>query len=453
MVRLCRDETAEELTRALREYFCQYGTLEEIATDGASVYVSSHTQRFLDTWGVRHRVSSAHNPHSNLRAETAVKSMKRLVTRNTGPDGTLHTDNFAMALLQYRNTPDRDTHRSPAQVLYARQLRDAVPCNPRDLQLRKEWILTQQARESALAKRHQLRGDDLNRQAHPLRPLHTGTVVQVQNQTGSHANKWDKSGTVVEVLTHDAYMVKMDGSGRVTKRNRKYLRPIIPYADVMASPGVSWPQLPPSDPQNTGGTTGSTGHRLTRSQALQDTSDPQNTGGTTGSTGHRSTRSQGLQDTNNTPINNVYNNHSNSSNSGTSGERARPVPAERAQHVLQQDPLHSGDALRAREDQQRPTSAMPDLSPTDAGPVPAADDFYLPQQQRSSPSANENSPTAAPPTAPQPGPQPNPEPTLRRGSRVRFAPEPFGPFGDPSHPYWQAHHARPRIPTPRGEGR
>ena len=184
MVRLCRDETAEELTRALREYFCEYGTPQEIATDGASVYVSSHTQKFLDTWGVRHRVSSAHNPHSNLRAETAVKSMKRLVTQNTGPNGTLHTDNFAMALLQYRNTPDRDTHRSPAQVLYARQLRDAVPCNPGDLKLRKEWILTQQARESALAKRHQVRGDDLNRQAHPLRPLQLSTVVQVQNQTG-----------------------------------------------------------------------------------------------------------------------------------------------------------------------------------------------------------------------------------------------------------------------------
>merc|ERR1712059_230960 len=69
VIRLCKDETAEELTRALREFFCTYGTPEEIATDGASVYVSSHTQRFLSSWGVRHRISSAYNPHSALRAK------------------------------------------------------------------------------------------------------------------------------------------------------------------------------------------------------------------------------------------------------------------------------------------------------------------------------------------------------------------------------------------------
>ena len=44
VIRLCRDGTAEELTKALREFFCQYGTPEELATDGAPIYVSSHTK-------------------------------------------------------------------------------------------------------------------------------------------------------------------------------------------------------------------------------------------------------------------------------------------------------------------------------------------------------------------------------------------------------------------------
>ena len=54
VVRRCKDETAAELVTALREYFCVYGTPEEIATDGASVYKSATTQRFLQTWSVRH---------------------------------------------------------------------------------------------------------------------------------------------------------------------------------------------------------------------------------------------------------------------------------------------------------------------------------------------------------------------------------------------------------------
>ena len=156
---MCRDETAQDLTNALREFFCTYGTPEEIATDGASVYVSSHTKKFLDTWGVRHRVSTAYNPHSNLRAETAVKSMKRLLTQNTASNDSLNSDSLAMALLQYRNTPDRDTLLSPAHILFTQQLQDAVPSNPRALKLCKEWILTAKTRETALARQHQLRGD------------------------------------------------------------------------------------------------------------------------------------------------------------------------------------------------------------------------------------------------------------------------------------------------------
>ena len=36
--------------------------------------------------------------------------------------------------------------------------------------------------------------------------------------------KWDRTGTVVEVRQFDQYVVRVDGSGRVTIRNRKFLR-------------------------------------------------------------------------------------------------------------------------------------------------------------------------------------------------------------------------------------
>ena len=73
----CVEESAAELVRVLRSFFCTWGTPEEIATDGGSTYMAAATQRFLGDWAVRHRVSSAYNPHSNMRAEMAVKSMKR----------------------------------------------------------------------------------------------------------------------------------------------------------------------------------------------------------------------------------------------------------------------------------------------------------------------------------------------------------------------------------------
>ena len=93
-------------------------------------------------------------------------------------------------------------------MLFARQLRDAVPSNPDNLKLRPEWVLSSQAREKALAKRHLTRQTDLTQKSHPLKPLQVKDVVQVQNQLGNRAKKWDFSGTVVQVLDFDSYLIK-----------------------------------------------------------------------------------------------------------------------------------------------------------------------------------------------------------------------------------------------------
>ena len=204
----CREDSAAELIRHLRNFFCIYGVPEEIATEGASVYVSAATKKFLDLWGVRHRVSSAYNPHSNLRAETCVKTIKRLIASNTGVGGSLDTDALATAMLTYRNTPDRDTGLSPAQVLFARKLRDAVPGNLEGFKLRPDWVLTLERRELTLAKRHQVRGEALTKGTKELSPLEVGQVVQVQDQRVPHSNKWDLSGTVIEVAGFDSYVVR-----------------------------------------------------------------------------------------------------------------------------------------------------------------------------------------------------------------------------------------------------
>ena len=84
-----------------------------------------------------------------------------------------------------------------------------------------------------------------------LPTLAVGDYVWIQNQTGQHPNKWDRTGTVVEVKQHDQYQVKVDGSGRVTLRNRRILLKFTPITSpepprsIDIDFGTSFASIPP----------------------------------------------------------------------------------------------------------------------------------------------------------------------------------------------------------------
>ena len=50
---------------------------------------------FLARLGIEHRVIAAYNPHSNLRAESAMKTAKRMLMSSTRSDGFLNWDHVA----------------------------------------------------------------------------------------------------------------------------------------------------------------------------------------------------------------------------------------------------------------------------------------------------------------------------------------------------------------------
>ena len=57
--------------------------------------------------------------------------------------------------------------------------------------------------------------------------LKVGDMVQIQNQRGIDPKRWCKSGKIVEKLDFNQYLVKVDGGGRLTRRNRRFLKKIV----------------------------------------------------------------------------------------------------------------------------------------------------------------------------------------------------------------------------------
>ena len=151
-----------------------------------------------------------------------------MITDNTGPNGELDTDAFQGAILQYRNTPDRDIKLSPAMCVVGRSVKDFIPILPVHYKPHDTWKETLTQRESALRNRHTTIAERLTEHTQRLPPLLVGDFVRIQNQTGRHALKWDRTGSVIEVSKYDQYAICVDCSGRITIRNRKFLRQYTP---------------------------------------------------------------------------------------------------------------------------------------------------------------------------------------------------------------------------------
>jgi hypothetical protein len=81
----------------------------------------------MEDYGIHHRISSVANPQENARAELGVKTVKRMPMDIVSAKEILDRAMVSGALLQLRNSPNRDRKLSPAKALYGRELSDFLP--------------------------------------------------------------------------------------------------------------------------------------------------------------------------------------------------------------------------------------------------------------------------------------------------------------------------------------
>ena len=106
-------------------------------------------------------------------------------------------------------------------------------------------------KEAALRHCYHCMSEALKEHYCPLAPLTIGDRCYIQNQAGNHPKRWDRSGLVVDVLSHDSYLVKVNGFGRLTQRNRRLLRKFVPVSPPTPNP-IPILQNGVSDPRGSG---------------------------------------------------------------------------------------------------------------------------------------------------------------------------------------------------------
>ena len=235
----------------MKDYFAIFGICDQFSSDCGPQFKSSQFQSFLKTWGVEHRVSSSYHPKSNLKAETSVKSAKRIVMDNTKLDGSPEWDKIIRATMQHRNTPDTEFGLSPAQLLFGRPIRNFLPIKPGQFSPSEVWVDCKEKRELAMRKRVLRGAEKWSEHTKDLPSLAVGSKVLVQNQYGAGkiSKKWDKSGMVIEDLGFNKYRVRIDGSGRITDRNRQFLRKFNPFTPTLPGPSQNHSPVAPMLPR------------------------------------------------------------------------------------------------------------------------------------------------------------------------------------------------------------
>jgi hypothetical protein len=143
----------------------------------------------------------------------------------------------------------KDCRRSPAQMVFRRQMRDFIPSLTYKYEPAKDWAVTQEHRERTLANKMEMDNQRWSHRTKALDDLEVGTAVAIQNETGPNPTKWDKTGIVLENKPNNKVMIKVNGSRRVTMRNRRFVRPMEPTLRITTRPARRRPATQPNQTQ------------------------------------------------------------------------------------------------------------------------------------------------------------------------------------------------------------
>uniref|UniRef100_A0A3B3BGB0 Integrase catalytic domain-containing protein n=1 Tax=Oryzias melastigma TaxID=30732 RepID=A0A3B3BGB0_ORYME len=203
---------------ALKVQFSRHGIPAILQTDNGTQYTSAEFKEFCQSYGIQHKTSSPHAPHSNGEAERAVQTVKRLWTKAT--------DKY-LALLDYRTTPLESVGLSPAQLLMGRRPRNNLPAarallKPMSFDSHKVKHLLDKAKDT-----QKLYHD---RRAGSIRPeLQPGDEVRMAPHPGNR--KWSPAVVVKPHSAPRSYIV--DSKGKLFRRNIQHLRTSTSAANLL----------------------------------------------------------------------------------------------------------------------------------------------------------------------------------------------------------------------------
>ena len=206
------DTSSSTVINKLKAHFARYGIPDCVVSDNGPQFNSDAFTKFANTWDFEHCPSSPGHSQSNGKAESSVKTAKKLIKKAKKSQYDPY-----LALLDHRNTPSQVTSTSPAQKLMNRRTKTLLPTAgklllPKTIDIKREREKMKQSQDK--------QAKNYNKNAKDLPPLQQGDTVRIKPFVKN--NKEWQQGTVSRRLDERSYEVITPTS--TLRRNRVYLR-------------------------------------------------------------------------------------------------------------------------------------------------------------------------------------------------------------------------------------
>nr|XP_022914005.1 uncharacterized protein K02A2.6-like [Onthophagus taurus] len=113
--------TTASTIKVMKTVFARFGWPKTLVTDNGPQLVSSDFEDFCKSQGIKHVRITPYHPKSNGQAERVVKTFKDRLN-SSDKNLNLH-DRLCKFLMSYRNTPQRETGRTPSELMFGRPAR------------------------------------------------------------------------------------------------------------------------------------------------------------------------------------------------------------------------------------------------------------------------------------------------------------------------------------------
>ncbi|KAI5725500.1 hypothetical protein M8J77_016303 [Diaphorina citri] len=200
--------TSNEIINKLKACFSRYGIPEVLRADSAAQFLTPEFRKFSDQYSIHVNVSSPYHHQGNGAAEACVKIAKTLMNKN-------ETEDSSLAMLCYRNTPIPGLHKSPAELMFGRRLRDVLPTHGMNLKHNSHddasFRIRDQQRKSKYKENY-----DRRHGVRELPKLNIGDKVWITDLK--------RNGIVEGTAGVRSYWIRV--GPRVLRRNRYSLKPL-----------------------------------------------------------------------------------------------------------------------------------------------------------------------------------------------------------------------------------